>query len=135
MMTIIENSSRMWRWIANFWTLIAFALILENFRQASALGHLIGPVLAIYVAILAIFSAEKEFERWHWYNKSRHLGEIYVVAWTVLIVGILLLTYLSGSSYRLESEIFSTYIVVLGILAVTRKSKQIFLEHNELKKG
>ena len=115
--------------MTNFWTVVAFSLILENYRQGGGLSHLIGPVLAIYVAILAIFSAEKEFERWHWYNKTRHVGELYVVFWTLLIILIITMTYISGSSYRLESEIFSTYIVVLGILAVTRKSKQIFQEH------
>lgn len=119
----------MWRWMTNFWTVVAFGLIFENFRLSGALAHLLGPVLAIYVAILAIFSAEKEFERWHWYNKSRHLGEIYVVLWTTAIIALLFFSYLNGNVYRIETEIFSTYIVVLGILAITRKSKQIFLEH------
>ena len=41
--------------------------------------------------------------------------------------------YIYGNVYRIESEIFSTYIVVLGILAITRKSKQIFLEHTSKK--
>lgn len=120
--------------MTNFWTFLTLTLILENFRQAGELAHLLGPVLAIYVAVLAIFSAEKEFERWQWYNKSRHLGEIYVVLWTIVIVAILLTTYLAGLSYQLESEVFSTYIVVLGILAVTKKSKQIFAELQAAKK-
>lgn len=127
-MTSILNSSRLWRWMTNFWTFVSFMLIFENFRLPGSLSHLLGPVLAIYVAILAIFSAEKEFERWHWYNKSRHLGEIYVVLWTITIFSLFALSYFYNSSYRIESEIFSTYIVVLGILAITRKSKQIFME-------
>lgn len=120
--------------MTNIWTVITFAVVLEDFRLSGELSHLLGPVLAIYVAILAIFSAEKEFERWQWYNKSRHLGEIYVIAWTLLILTLLFGTYLNGSDYQIESEIFSTYIVVLGILAITRKSKQIFKELREINK-
>jgi hypothetical protein len=119
--------------MTNFWTVITFMLIVENFRLEGSLAHLLGPVLAIYIAMLAIFSAEKEFERWHFYNKGRHLGEIYVVAWTAFIFGMIAAIYLTGSDYHLESEIFSSYIVVLGILAVTRKSKQIFKELSESK--
>ena len=132
-MPVTKYSSTLWRWMTNFWTVVAFALIFQNFRLSGGLSHLLGPVLAIYVAILAIFSAEKEFERWHWYNKSRHLGEIYVVLWTIAIISLLFFSYLYGNVYRIETEIFSTYIVVLGILAITRKSKQIFLEHAEKK--
>jgi small-conductance mechanosensitive channel len=123
-----EDKSLLWRWMTNIWTIITFAVILEDFRTFGGLSNLLGPVLAIYVAILAIFSAEKEFERWQWYNKSRHLGEIYVVAWTLLIFILLAGAYLNGTGYKISSEIFSTYIVVLGILAITRKSKQIFKE-------
>ena len=129
-----KDTSWAWRWLTNFWTIVSFAIILENFRLSGELGHILGPVLAIYVAVLAIFSTEKEFERWHWYNKSRHLGEIYVVVWSLLVVGLIILTYATGSSYKIESEIFSTYIVVLGILAITRKSKQIFIELKKLGK-
>ena len=121
-----KDTSRLWRWMTNLWTLLAFAVIIRNFALSGALSHVLGPVLAIYVAILAIFSAEKEFERWYFFKKSRHLGEIYVAVWTVLILTLLLIDSASGNSYRLEPEIFSTYIVVLGILAITRKSKQIF---------
>jgi hypothetical protein len=125
---MIKHSSRIWRLLADFWTILAFAVIIEDFRRVGALDNLLGPVLAIYIAILAIFSAEKEFERWQWYNKGRHRGEVYVVLWTVLMVGILGAIYLSNNGYEMDPEIYSTYIVVLGILAITRKSKQVFAE-------
>lgn len=123
-----KKSTRLWRWLTDFWTLLAFLAILEDFRRAGALSHAVGPVLAIYVAVLAIFSAEKEFERWYWYNAGRHRGEIYVAAWTLLILGLLTVPAIIHSGYHVEPEVFSTYIVVLGILAVTRKSKEMFHE-------
>jgi len=116
----------LWRHLTNFWTLTSFLIVLENFRLEGEIAHLLGPVLSIYIASLAVFSAEKEFERWNWREKRRHLGEIYVWAWTLVIIFMLFSVYASGSKYRIEPEIFSTYIVVLGILAVTRKSKQLF---------
>lgn len=125
---IKKYRSGIWRYLTNFWTILSFFVIFENFRRAGALSHLLGPVLSIYVAILAIFSAEKEFERWNWREKKRHLGEMYVWAWSILIVSMVLYIFITRSNYRIESEIFSTYIIVLGILAITRKSKQLFVE-------
>jgi hypothetical protein len=127
-MPIIKNRMFLWRVVSDFWTLFAFAVIIEDYRQNGALEYLVGPVMAIYVVVLAIFSAEKEFERWYMYNIGRHIGEIYVYAWTLLIAGLFVATYLTHSDYKMSPEIFSTYIVVLGVLAVTRKSKEIFKE-------
>lgn len=78
---------------------------------------------AIYIAVLAVYTAEKEFERWSNYHVGRHPGELYVLAWTIIIVILLVLQYLHTGEYKLPSEVFSTYIVVLGILAITKKSK------------
>ncbi len=118
----------LWRVVSDFWTLFAFAVIIEDFRLHGALAHIIGPVMAIYVVVLAIFSAEKEFERWYSYNMGRHIGEIYVFAWTALIAGLFVATYLLEVEYEMPEEVFSTYLVVLGILAITRKSKSFFKE-------
>lgn len=117
---------RIWRSISDFWTILAFLVIIEDFRQGGGLEHIIGPVMAIYVVVLAIFSAEKEFERWYLYNIGRHRGEIYVFAWTALMGGMFGWIYFTHSHYEMPEEIFSTYIVVLGILAITHKSKEIF---------
>ena len=123
-----SSESRMWRWLVNLWTLLLFVVIILDITRGGALGNLLGPVSAIYVAALAIYSAEKEFERWRFYSIGRHPGEVYVIAWTILVVGIFIWTFVSESSYKMPPEIFSTYIVVLGILAITRKSKILFNE-------
>ena len=56
-----SSESKMWRWLVNLWTLLLFALIITDIARGGTLGNLLGPVAAIYVAALAIYSAEKEF--------------------------------------------------------------------------
>ncbi len=123
-----KERTRIWRYLADFWTIVAFVTIGVNFIKHGALHEVLGPVLAIYVAVLAIFSAEKEFERWHWRNGGKHMGELYVWLWTILMVGMFAIIVITHSEYRIEEEIFSTYIAVLGVLAITRKSKEMFSE-------
>ena len=121
----------MWRWLVNVWTLILFFFIIADFTRDESINQFLGPIAAIYVAALAIYSADKEFERWRMYSIGRHPGEMYVVAWTLLIMGLFLYAFVSGSGYSMPPEIFSTYIVVLGILAITRRSKTLFNERVE----
>ncbi|HEY4508802.1 MAG TPA: hypothetical protein VJC13_00775 [Candidatus Paceibacterota bacterium] len=121
-----------WRNLVNFWTLVLYVVTIADFFMKNALVELLGPICAIYIALLAIYTAEKEFERWNDYNIGRHPGEYYVFAWTGLILILLALELVYHESYRLPSEVFSTYIVVLGILAITRKSKS---DYYSTKKG
>lgn len=117
-----------WRWLTNVWTILIFLIIIDDFFSKGGHQNIIGPACAIYVAALAIFSAEKEFERWQFYSVGRHPGEVYVIAWTLLVAGIFLVTFLTHSTYIMSPEIVSTYVAVLAILAVTKKSKQAFKE-------
>jgi uncharacterized membrane protein YhaH (DUF805 family) len=112
-----------WRHLVNFWTLVMYVTVIFDFLNNNSLTEFLGPICAIYIALLALYTAEKEFERWHDYNIGRHPGERYVIVWTFLIVVLLVLEFTHTRDYTLPSEVFSTYIVVLGILAITRKSK------------
>lgn len=89
--------------------------------------NLIGPVSSIYMAVLAIYSAQKEFERWHDTNVGRHPGEFYVFFWTILVVGLFILQIFYSDIYKMPSEIYTTYIVVIGVLAITKRSKANYL--------
>ena len=80
----------------------------------------------IYVALLAIYAGDKEFERWHRAHQSAHPGEIFVGAWTVLVFGILILDFILDKPYRISGEVVSAYIAVLSILAITRRSKMLY---------
>ena len=110
--------NRTWRYLVNFWTLVIYAVTIVDFYKSNGLVEFIGPISAIYIAILAIYTTQKEFERWSDQHVGKHPGEMYVVAWTILIILMLGLQILHHETYRLPSEVFSTYVVVLGILAV-----------------
>jgi uncharacterized protein YacL len=116
-----------WRYLVNFWTLALFTLIVFDFLGRNSLVVLIGPVASIYIAVLAIYTAQKEFERWHDNNLGRHPGEVYVVLWTILVVGLFILQLFYSDVYKMPSEIYTTYIVVIGVLAITKRSKASYL--------
>lgn len=122
--SIVLNDS-WWRNLANFWTLVCYAGVIFDFLENGAFQYYIAPILIIYVSILAIYSGLKEFERWHDFHEGRHPGEFFVIGWTALIIGLVLAGYLMQRPYRVPGEIISTYIAVLGVLAITQKSKSL----------
>ena len=116
-------ATSLWRAMVNFWTFVLYVVIIADFFLRNKLGEFLGPISALYIASLALYSAEKEFERWHDYHESRHPGEMYVIIWTILIIVLLGLEVLYHSTYTIPNEIFSTYVVVIGVLAITKRSK------------
>ena len=112
-----------WRYLVNFWTLVIYVFIVSDFFLRNSLVEFLGPVCAIYIALLAVYTTQKEFERWHDENIGKHPGEIYVIVWTALVIILIILEIIYHESYTLPSEAFSTYLVIMGILAITRRSK------------
>src|SRR5580658_5542435 len=107
----------LWRKLTTFWTIVFFAAIIYDFVTHNSLdaSNLLLPIAVIYDAVLAIYSAEKEFKRWHDCHDRIHPGELYVILWTVLIFGLLLLSVIFHQGYHIPSEVSSSYIVVVGI--------------------
>ncbi len=112
----------------NFWTFVFFIVIIGDFITENSFDRagLILLVAIFYTAFLAIYSAEKEFKRWHESNKTMHPGEMYVVIWTILIVGLLAANLYLKEKYELPAEVRASYIVVIGILAITKESKYLY---------
>jgi hypothetical protein len=123
-----KDTSAWLRYIVNIWTLFTFAAIIYNFAMRDAFEAALGPVTAIYVGALIIYSAEKEFERWAEYYDGRHPGEIYVIAWTALLLALTIASFSIYKEYLIPSEVISAYIAVLSILAITKKSKSFFVK-------
>ncbi len=122
------GSFKSWRMIVNFWTLVFFAAIIFDFYNDNVLSKdeiLLG-VAGIYAAALAIYSAEKEFRRWHHMHKSLHPGELYAIIWTALILFLIAGPEIYGNSYHLPSEVSASYIAMVSILAITRESKNYY---------
>lgn len=100
-----------------------YAAAIFDFITRGKIDNLLGPIVSIYIPVLVIYAGTKEFERWQDFHESRHPGEVFVILWTVLIVGILVANFALGRNYHFPGEMISAYITVLGVLAITKKSK------------
>ncbi len=122
---IFENE-RIWRWLTNFWTTVFFALIFINFFDNDAYSFLVIPLSIVYTGILSIFVATKEFDRWYEVHNSRHPGEMFVIAWTTVVVLLLLFSFIFGKEFHAPSDTISAvYVAVLTLFAISQKSKSL----------
>lgn len=119
---------RIWRFMTNLWTVIFFISIVYDFFTHGVLNenHVILGVAAIYTALLAIYSAEKEFRRWHNMHNSIHPGEFYAILWTILAIALVVGNVFYNPEYHMPPEVTAAYIAVIGILAITRESKNFY---------
>jgi hypothetical protein len=115
-----------WRQLINVWTILFFGIIIYNFWDSSSGGKALNVVSIIYIGALAIYVSNKEFERWYNHHDRRHPGEVFVILWSVLMAVLLVLDFTGLNSYHLPESVVSSYIAVLTILAITRKSKQSY---------
>ncbi len=122
------GSFSMWRKVTNFWSLIFFLAIVYDFFEGNILSHneVLLAIAAIYCASLAIYSAEKEFRRWHNMHDSIHPGEMYAIIWTILIVFLIIGGIVLKLPYHMPPEVSASYIAVISILALTRESKNFY---------
>lgn len=128
-------STSFWRTLTNLWTFVFFAVIIYDFFTENSLteNHVILGIAAIYGASLAIYSAEKEFKRWHNIHEGRHPGEVYTILWTILIIGIIIANIYLHKHYHLPPEVSATYVVILGVLAITQESKNLYKNRKKRK--
>ncbi len=119
---------KFWRNIVNFWTLIFLTAIVYDFIEHNILANsdILIAIAAIYCAGLAIYSAEKEFRRWHNMHDSMHPGEVYTIIWTVFIIALITAQALLRLNYHMPPEVSASYIAVLSVLAITRESKNLY---------
>jgi len=88
-------------------------------------------IASIYGAALAIYSAEKEFRRWHHMHTSIHPGEFYLIVWTILVLLIIIGNVFLKLPYHMPIEVSASYIAVISILALTRESKNYYKKKNK----
>lgn len=111
----------------NFWSIIFYFLIIYDFAKNNTFEYLMGPLATVYIGILAIYAGDKEFTRWHQANHNgKHPGELFIIAWTILVFSILFLCFIFSKPYKLPDEVTSAYIAALTILAITRRSKILY---------
>ncbi len=122
------NTTSFWRHLTTVWTVVFFAAIVYDFFTANSLeiSEILLPIAVVYDAVLAVYSAEKEFKRWHDCHDTIHPGELFVIIWTVLVFGLIALSFFDHIPYHVPPEVTASYIVVVGILAITRESKELY---------
>lgn len=118
---------RFWYVVVNFWTLVFFGAIVYDFFTENFLAEsdIMIAVAAIYCGALAIYSAEKEFRRWHNMHSSMHPGELYALIWTVFVLLLIMAQAFFHFPYHMPPEVSASYIAVISILAITRESKNL----------
>jgi hypothetical protein len=119
------RDEKIWRFLTNFWTLVFIFLLIANFWNGDQFGFLITPFSVIYIGILGLYVGTKEFDRWYDLHESRHPGEIFVIAWTVVIFSLLILSVALRDGHKVSSEAIAVYIMVLSVFALTQKSKKL----------
>jgi hypothetical protein len=124
----IFSSTTFWRNLTNVWTVIFFAAIIYDFFTHNSLNErdLLLPIAVIYDAVLAVYSAEKEFKRWHDCHDTIHPGELYIILWTILVFGLLGMSIFEHFDYHTPPVVSASYIVAIGVLAITKESKHFY---------
>jgi hypothetical protein len=59
-------------------------------------------------------------------------GEVYVIAWTILLLGLFIVEMVFQYTYVMPTEVIATYIAVISILAITKKSKGFYLKKKKV---
>ncbi len=121
-----KNDFDFWRYLINFWSILFFVIIILDFYSKNAHTDLLNILATVYISALAIYVSNKEFERWYNKHLSKHPGEIFVVFWSILVFCLFVLDFSFQTNYQMPNSVISSYIAVLTILAVTRKSKQMY---------
>jgi len=119
------RDEKLWRWLTNFWTVIFLVFLIVDFFMDNHFEFLIAPFSVIYVGILGLYVGTKEFDRWYDMHESRHPGELFVIVWTIVVFGLLVLSLVFGDGYKVSSEAIAVYIMVLSVFALTQKSKKL----------
>lgn len=127
------NSFEFWRYLTDFWSIVFFLLIFYNLFTGNTSLEILNTVSIVYVGALAIYVSNKEFERWYDKHERQHPGEIFVIIWSVLMVVLTITDFWYKESYQIPASVVSSYIAVLTILVITRRSKQAY-QKRRLKK-
>jgi hypothetical protein len=128
----IFRDERIWRILTNLWTVVLIVFLVLDFMTKGKYDSLEPAFSIIYTGVLGLYAGTKEFDRWYEMHDSRHPGELFVVAWTVLLCAFFAASFFIDNTYKVSPEIVADYIMVLSIFAITQKSKRL---HHRKKKG
>lgn len=122
-----------WRHLINAWSILFFFVIIHDFFVRNANTEILNVISIVYIGTLTIYVSNKEFERWYDNHHRQHPGEIFVIIWSILIVILIIADFTRQGNYNIPTSVVSSYIAVLTILAITRKSKKTYQFHRAKK--
>lgn len=122
----ILTKKRTWWIITSFWTIFYFVFVILNFYFKNAYEFMSGSFGTLYIGILSIYVGSKEFDRWYEIHRARRHGEMFMVAFSILLFFCVVGSAVLGKSYMLPSDVFATYIATLSIFVITQKSKELY---------
>jgi len=128
---LLIKDFKFWRYLINVWSVLFFMVVIADFLTNNACNKIINVLATLYIAILAIYVSDKEFERWYNRHRGQHPGELFVIIWTILIFFLVMSTLVFSRPYQIPGAVISAYIAVLTILAITRKSKELYKHKNK----
>lgn len=131
---MLKGDFNFWRKLINAWSFLFFFIIIADFIKTNHYNGILNVISTIYISILAIYVSNKEFERWYDKHEGSHPGEIFVVIWSVIVMSLVLLDFMMGPKYNIPNAIISSYIAVLTILVITKKSKELYQIKQEQKR-
>lgn len=111
--------------ILNFWTILTMALFLADYFSSHRFDISASSIGVIYLAILGIYTSEKEYVRWRYKFQSKFVGEWFVVAWTIIMAIFVILTPFSNGYYKVPEEFAVMYTAIIGVFAISHHSKNI----------
>ena len=125
----MQKELKFWRFLTHFWGLITAFFFIINFLNIMDFSNVLQTLTIVYISILSIFSSIKEFNRWQ-NNKfiSLHKGEVFVIFYTILMITFIIFSALNPDQYQIQGEFTATYLSILGIFAITNKSKLLKLK-------
>jgi hypothetical protein len=128
------EGEKLWRALTDIWTVTFMIFVGVNFVSHGRYEFMMAPMSVIYIGILGLYVGTKEFDRWYEEHEGRHPGELFVIAWTMVIFGLMLFAAWRPE-YHLSSEAIATYIMVLSVFALTQKSKTLYKRKHRSKKA
>ena len=112
--------------ILNFWTLITIVFFIVDFFSGRHFDSSTSAISIIYLAILSIYTSEKEYTRWRQSKfTSRFIGEGFVIIWTIVMALFVLIAPLSGGIFIVPEGFALVYTAIIGVFAISNHSKRI----------
>lgn len=114
-----------WRNLAGFWAIITMLLFAIEFFYLKKSDTMANLASIIYVTILGIYAGTKEFYRWSQEDySSAHWGEFFVFYWTAMMLATIV--FALWQNVKLPEGLVATYIAIVSIYALTRRSKHLY---------